>query len=53
MLDYFKVLLRTLQFDAALFKKEYKKSLQYLAPTERRELKNWLKETGLAQFNNC
>ncbi|MDZ7649562.1 MAG: hypothetical protein U5K54_21710 [Cytophagales bacterium] len=44
MLDYFKALLKILQFDATLFKKEYRKSFQYLEPTERKELKSWLRQ---------
>lgn len=44
MLDYFKMLLKKIQFDNALYKKEYRKSLQYLEPAERVELKEWLRQ---------
>lgn len=43
-LDYFKILLKKIRFDDALFKKEYRKSFQYLAPAERVELKLWLRQ---------
>ncbi len=44
MLDYFKILLNKVRFDNTLFKKEYRKSLQYLEPDEQTELKLWLRQ---------
>ena len=43
MLEYCKIILSKMTFDARLFKKEYRKSLNYLAPSERYELRKWLK----------
>ncbi len=44
MLEYFKILLKKVRFDNILFKKEYRKSLQYLEPDEQTELKLWLRQ---------
>lgn len=43
MLDYCKIILSKMSFDARLFKKEYRKSLNYLAPDEQYELRKWLR----------
>ena len=43
MLDYCKLILSKMSFDARLFKKEYRKSLNYLAPAEQYELRKWLR----------
>ena len=43
MLDYCKIILSKMSFDARLFKKEYRKSLNHLAPEERYELRKWLR----------
>jgi len=42
MLDYSKIILKKMSFDAKLFKKEYFKSLSHLAPSERYQLRKWL-----------
>lgn len=44
MLEYCKTLLRKLTFSRTLFRKEYRKSLQYLDPQEQVELKQWLRQ---------
>ncbi len=44
MLEYCKIVLTKLSFDKNLFRKEYKKSFQYLTILERQELKNWLRD---------
>lgn len=44
MLEYFKILLSKIQFDRGLLEKEYRKSLQFLEATERKELERWLRE---------
>jgi hypothetical protein len=44
MLEYCKIILTKLRFDKNLFRKEYRKSLQYLTFPEHQELKNWLRD---------
>jgi hypothetical protein len=44
MLDYCKIILAKLSFDRRLFKKEYKKSFNYLRPDEQSQLKKWIRE---------
>ena len=52
MLDYCKIILSKMSFDARLFKKEYRKSLNYLAPAEQYELRKWLRtERHLGSVN--
>jgi len=46
MLEYSKMILSKIKFDHRLFRKEYKKSFQYLEPIEHKELKKWLRKTG-------
>jgi hypothetical protein len=47
MLEYCKTVLSKLKFDNRLFRKEYKKSFQYLAPVEHKELKKWLRKAAV------
>lgn len=44
MLEYCKYILKCVSFDKKLFKKEYRKSLRWLAPHECVRLKVWLRE---------
>ncbi|MDX2303346.1 MAG: hypothetical protein NW226_11125 [Microscillaceae bacterium] len=44
MLEYCKIILEKMSFDPHLFKKEYRKSLRYLAKHECKELKKWIRE---------
>ncbi len=44
MLEYCKIVLTKLRFDKNLFRKEYRKSFQYLTFPEHQELKNWLRD---------
>lgn len=44
MLDYSKLILKSVSFDSKLFRKEYRKSLQWLSPLEVVSLKIWLRE---------
>jgi hypothetical protein len=46
MLEYSKMILSKIKFDPRLFRKEYKKSFQYLEPIEHKELKKWLRKAG-------
>jgi hypothetical protein len=43
MLDYCKMILKAVHFDARLFRKEYRKSLLRLNPLEAVELRQWLR----------
>lgn len=43
MLEYCKMILGKFTFDKALFRKEYRKSLQYLSVEDQRELKQWVR----------
>jgi len=43
MLEYCKLILGKFTFDKALFRKEYRKSLQYLSVEDRQELKRWVR----------
>jgi hypothetical protein len=43
MLEYCKNILHKLSFSRSLFRKEYKKSFQYLNIEEQQELKQWLR----------
>jgi hypothetical protein len=47
MLDYCKKVLRCVSFDARLFRKEYRKSIYWLAPAEVIELKLWVRQNNL------
>jgi hypothetical protein len=51
MLDYSKLILKSVSFDSKLFKKEYRKSLQWLSPLEVVSLKIWLRQQQL-KLNN-
>lgn len=44
MLAYCKVILRKMTFSKRLFLKEYRKSLAWLNPEERNELRKWARE---------
>lgn len=43
-LEYCKMVLGKMSFSKKLFLKEYRKSLTWLSPHERIELKNWVRE---------
>jgi hypothetical protein len=43
MLEYCKIILQKISFSKSLFKKEYKKTFNYLNEGERVELKRWLR----------
>ncbi len=43
MLDYCKLILKSVSFDRKLFKKEYRKALRWLTPLEAVSLKLWLR----------
>ena len=43
MLEYCKTILQKISFSKSLFKKEYKKTFNYLNEGERVELKKWLR----------
>jgi len=44
MLGYCKTILRKMSFSRRLFLKEYRKSLTWLNPEERKELRKWARE---------
>jgi hypothetical protein len=44
MLDYSKLILKSVSFDRKLFKKEYRKSLRWLSPLEVISLKIWIRQ---------
>ena len=48
MLEYCKMILGKFTFDKALFRKEYRKSLQYLSVEDQRELKQWVRGNSVA-----
>jgi len=43
MLGYCKMILEKMSFSKKLFLKEYRKSLTYLNPEERNELRRWVR----------
>lgn len=43
MLAYCKIVLVKMRFSKRLFLKEYRKSLAWLNPEERKELRNWVR----------
>lgn len=48
LLDYYKMILNKVSFDAGLFLKEYRKAIKSLQSNDEvSHLKNWVKETGL------
>lgn len=47
MLDYCKIILSKISFDKKLFRKEYRKTFEYLRPQEQQELKKWLRAEHL------
>ena len=46
-LEYYKLVLSKVSFDAALLQKEYKKALKYLSNHEQQEFERWLHEQNL------
>jgi len=44
MLEYCKIILGKMKFSRKLFRKEYRKTFQYLEPSEHRKLKQWLRQ---------
>lgn len=46
MLTYCKIVLRKMSFSKKLFLKEYRKSLSWLNPEERKELREWVRDSG-------
>ena len=51
MLDYCKLILKSVSFDQKLFRKEYRKALRWLSPLEIVSLKLWVRE-NLVPLNN-
>jgi predicted transposase YbfD/YdcC len=47
MLDYYKVVLGNVTFDAMLFRKELRKAMRHLSGDERIRLRDWLKQSGM------
>jgi hypothetical protein len=47
LLDYYKMILNKVSFDAKLFFKEYQKAVRALQSHEVGDLNNWLKSNGL------
>lgn len=45
MLAYCKIVLMKMSFSRRLFLKEYRKSLSWLSPEERNELRQWVRES--------
>lgn len=46
MLTYSKIVLRKMSFSKRLFLKEYRKSLSWLNPEERDELRKWVRDSA-------
>ena len=44
MLEYCKIILGKMKFSRKLFRKEYRKTFQYLEPCEHHKLKQWLRQ---------
>jgi hypothetical protein len=44
MLEYCKIILLKISFDKRLFKKEYRKTFNYLETNDHNELKKWIRE---------
>jgi hypothetical protein len=44
MLEYCKIILAKISFDRRLFRKEYRKTFNYLDTNEHNELKKWIRE---------
>ncbi|NJN42369.1 MAG: hypothetical protein HC811_09260 [Flammeovirgaceae bacterium] len=47
MLEYCKMILGKVCFNRRLYRKEFRKSRQWLTESEREELKRWLRENRL------
>jgi hypothetical protein len=48
-LDFYKIVLQKVSFNSYLLSKEYKKAVRDLSDQEKRELRQWLFEVGLAR----
>ncbi len=46
MLTYCKIVLRKMSFSKKLFLKEYRKALSRLNPEERKELREWVRDSS-------
>lgn len=44
MLEYCKIVLQRVSFEASLFRKEYRKSLLRLTSRERDQLRDWIRQ---------
>jgi len=51
MLEYFKIILTRVSFDALLFEKELRKALRTLIETEIHELRAWCYDTFTGRFD--
>jgi hypothetical protein len=47
-LEYYKMILVKVSFDAELLKKEYQKAIEFLNSNELLDLNNWLENKGIA-----
>jgi len=52
MLEYCKIVLQKISFSKSLFKKEYKKTFNYLTNDQHAELKKWLRANILVMVSN-
>jgi hypothetical protein len=50
MLEYCKIIMAKMKFNRRLFRKEYRKTFHYLEPTERVELKQWLRQMDVERM---
>lgn len=50
MLEYCKIILGKMKFSKRLFRKEYRKTFQYLTPAEHHELKQWLRQMAVERL---
>ncbi len=48
-LDFYKIVLHKVSFNSYLLSKEYKKAVRDLSEQEKKELRQWLFEVGLAR----
>jgi hypothetical protein len=51
MLEYFKIILSRVSFDALLFEKELRKALRTLIETEINQLRTWCYDTFTGKFD--
>lgn len=52
MLEYVKIILQKVSFDAMLFRKELQKSITWLNEEEKVELKIWLNASFTGEYKN-